>query len=85
MLSHGFELCWEYEKRYGKKHTCEKTLNETMCIFHNHSQMMPPDKRWHINDYRNVKEFVFAGPDEFKYDKSIDIFTAYKRYIASKP
>ena len=56
-----------------------------MCIFHNHSQMMPPDKRWHINDYVNVKDFVFAGPDEFKYDKSIDIFTAYKRYVASKP
>ena len=28
---------------------------------------------------------VFAGPDQFKYDKTIDIFTAYKRYIASKP
>ena len=85
MLSLGFEMCWEYTKRYGKQHTCEKTLNEAMCIFHNHSQMMPPDKRWHINDYVNVKDFVFAGPDEFKYDKSIDIFTAYQRYIASKP
>ncbi|NHK40104.1 hypothetical protein, partial [Thermus thermophilus] len=29
--------------------------------------------------------FVFAGPDEYKYDTSIDIFTAYKMYIASKP
>ena len=29
--------------------------------------------------------FTFAGPDEFKYDTSIDIFTAYKRYVASKP
>ena len=29
--------------------------------------------------------FTFAGPDEFKYDTSIDIFTAYKKYIASKP
>ena len=29
--------------------------------------------------------FVFAGPDQFKHDKTIDIFTAYKRYIASKP
>ena len=29
--------------------------------------------------------FAFAGPDEFKHDKTIDIFTAYKRYIASKP
>ena len=47
--------------------------------------MMLTHKRWHINDYVNVKDFVFAGPDEFKYDKSIDIFTAYQRYIASKP
>ena len=29
--------------------------------------------------------FVFAGPDEFKYDTSIDIHTKYKMYIASKP
>ena len=29
--------------------------------------------------------FAFAGPDEFKYDTSIDTFTAYKRYISSKP
>ncbi len=29
--------------------------------------------------------FVFAGFDQFKYDTSIDIFTKYKRYIASKP
>ena len=28
---------------------------------------------------------AFAGPDEFKYDTSIDIFTAYKYYIKSKP
>tara|TARA_A100001035_G_scaffold81427_1_gene63330 strand:- start:285 stop:446 length:162 start_codon:yes stop_codon:yes gene_type:complete len=28
---------------------------------------------------------VFAGPDEFKYDSSIDTLTKYKRYIASKP
>ena len=29
--------------------------------------------------------FVRAMPDEFKYDDTIDTFTAYKRYIASKP
>ena len=85
MLSHGFELCWEYEQRYGKKHTCELTLNEAMTIFHNHSQMQPPDERWHINDHMNVKEFVFAGPDEFKHDDTLDVFAKYKKYIASKP
>ena len=34
---------------------------------------------------KDTTPFVFAGPDEFKYDTSIDIFTAYKMYIASKP
>ena len=29
--------------------------------------------------------FVFAGPDEFKYDETVDIYTKYKMYIASKP
>ena len=29
--------------------------------------------------------FAFAGPDQFKHDQTIDIFTKYKRYIASKP
>ena len=28
---------------------------------------------------------AFSGPDEFKYDTSIDTLTAYKRYISSKP
>ena len=29
--------------------------------------------------------FVRAMPDKWKYDDSIDTFTAYKMYIASKP
>ena len=29
--------------------------------------------------------FTRAMPDEFKHDTSIDTFTAYKTYIASKP
>jgi hypothetical protein len=32
----------------------------------------------------NVTPFVRAMPDEWKCDDSIDTFTAYKRYIASK-
>ena len=32
-----------------------------------------------------LADFSRAMPDEFKYDDSIDTFTAYKRYIASKP
>ena len=32
-----------------------------------------------------VENFVRAMPDEYKLDTSIDTFTAYKMYIASKP
>ena len=35
--------------------------------------------------HKEATPFAFAGPDEFKYDTSIDTFTAYKRYISSKP
>ena len=72
LLAHGFALCEEYAARYGKEHTCFKTLLAA-------SKIIPE---------ANIMEhtpFVFAGPDEFKYDTSIDIFTAYKMYIASKP
>jgi hypothetical protein len=33
----------------------------------------------------NVTPFARAMPEEWKYDDTIDTFTAYKRYIASKP
>jgi hypothetical protein len=32
-----------------------------------------------------VTPFARAMPEEWKYDTSIDTFTAYKMYIASKP
>jgi hypothetical protein len=35
--------------------------------------------------YNMVEDFVRAMPDEYKLDESIDTFTAYKMYIASKP
>jgi hypothetical protein len=38
-----------------------------------------------IGIYKNVVEFTRAMPDEYKLDESIDTFTAYKMYIASKP
>jgi len=38
-----------------------------------------------LSCYEEATPFAFAGPDEFKHDKSIDILTKYKRYIASKP
>ena len=72
LLAHGIALCEEYFNRYGKCHTCYKTLFAADEII--------PYVKW--DDHT---PFVFAGPDEYKYDTSIDIFTAYKMYIASKP
>ena len=73
LLAHGLALCNEYSWRYGKIHSCEKTLEEATTIIPSAPAPYLP------------KSFTFAGPDEFKYDTSIDTFTAYKRYISSKP
>ena len=73
LLAHGLALCNEYEHRYGKSHSCEKTLIEAPTIIPSAPSPYLPSS------------FTFAGPAEFKYDTSIDIFTAYKRYVASKP
>jgi len=53
-------------------------LFEAKKIFHRFSKEA-------ITCYNYVQDYAFAGPDEFKYDTSIDTLTAYKRYIASKP
>jgi hypothetical protein len=72
LLVHGFALCQEYAARYEKTHTCFQTLLAANEIFPN------------VN-YSNYTPFVRAMPDEYKLDTSIDTFTAYKMYIASKP
>ena len=72
LLSHGFALCKEYQHRFTKQHSCLKTLTAATKIF--------PQ-----GDVRLVTPFVRAMPDEFKYDTSIDTFTAYRKYISSKP
>jgi hypothetical protein len=70
LIEHGLALCAEYTHRYKKTHSCQYTIECADIIF---PDCPPPTS------------FVFAGPDEFKYDDTIDIFTQYKRYIASKP
>ena len=71
LIEHGLALCYEYTHRYNKVHSCQSTMEHAVEIF-------PPQDG-------NPSSFAFAGPDQFKYDTSIDIFTAYKRYISSKP
>ena len=71
LIFHGLALCKEYTHRYGKKHSCYSTIAHCTHIFP--LQESEPT------------EFTFAGPDEYKNDDTIDIFTKYKRYISSKP
>jgi hypothetical protein len=71
LIKWGMNLCDEYHLRYGKFHSCYNTLLDAYYLF-------PKGKLDRVNS------FVRAMPDEFKLDTSIDTFTAYKRYIASK-
>ena len=71
LLAHGIGLCAEYKHRYGKTHSCEKTILEA-------GNLIP-------FTMDRPKSFTRAMPDELKYDTSIDTFTAYKNYIRSKP
>ena len=72
LIKHGLALCTEYTHRYGKVHSCEKTLDEASSII----PFSVPTTPTH---------FTRAMPDEYKHDTSIDTFTAYKNYIGSKP
>jgi hypothetical protein len=77
LIAHGFALCEEYAARYGKVHTCFKTLLVAREIF----PTADPQGR----SGKETTPFVRAMPDEYKLDTSINTFTAYKMYIASKP
>ena len=76
LIRHGLALCDEYTYRYGKAHSCEKTLLHAEMIF-------PFQYLRSVADHATV--FARAMPDQWKYDDTIDDITAYKRYIASKP
>jgi len=72
LIKHGMNLADEYHLRYGKQHSCYNTLLQAYYLF-------PKGK------ITEVTPFARAMPDEYKLDDSIDTFTAYKMYIASKP
>jgi len=77
LLAHGLALCEEYTERYGKIHTCHNSLLAAKEIL----PTADPQGR----SGKGPTPFIFAGPDEFKYDDTVDIYTKYKMYIASKP
>ena len=78
LIRHGHALCNEYTRRYQKIHACHDGIYEAEFLFTNKTHVT-------IDIYKNVKSFIRAMPDEYKLDTSIDTFTAYKMYIASKP
>ena len=74
LIRHGLALCEEYSNRYGKIHSCLATLAYA-------SKLFPIDAA----NRTELTPFARAMPEEYKFDDSIDTFTAYKMYIASKP
>ena len=78
LIVHGLALCTEYRYRYKKEHSCNNTLLQAKKLFYQKTNE-------HLNCYSKVNSFTRAMPDEYKLDNSIDTFTAYKMYIASKP
>ncbi len=70
LIKHGLALCLEYRHRYSKKHGCEDTILHATTIFPMNNDI--------------PTSFTRAMPDRFKYDTSIDTFTAYKDYIRYK-
>lgn len=78
LIQHGLGLCHEYLYRYEKHHSCIHTLWEAKKLFHRKSKKS-------ITCYIMAENFARAMPDEYKFDTSIDTYTAYKMYVASKP
>ena len=72
LIYHGFMLCEEYFRRYGKQIACYETLLRAFELFPN-------------GDFNKITPFIRAMPDPLKFNGAIDTFTAYKLYIASKP
>lgn len=78
LISHGCALTMEYYFRYGKVHSCAKTLMEAKRIFHKKSGIL-------ITAHSLADNFARAMPDDLKYNSSISTFEAYKLYINTKP
>jgi len=77
LIQHACGLCSEFARRYGHPHKLTKSIFEAKKLFHRETGEP-------ITIFRNVSEFVFAGPDEFKLDSTMDIVTKYQKYVASK-
>ena len=71
LINHGLALCAEYTHRYNKVHSCQSSIEYVNNTFPHHDDF--------------PTSYTRAMPEQFKFDTSIDTFTAYKNYISSKP
>ena len=78
LIQHACGLLHEFKYRYDKVHGLTSSIFAAKKLFHRATGST-------ILDHVLVDEFVFAGPDEFKLDTTIDIVDKYRRYVASKP
>lgn len=74
MITHGFALCAEYQRRYGKTHASFTAHTDAKHLFHEYTGLS-------LNVWQNVKSFARAMPEELKFDDTIDDVTAYRRYM----
>ena len=72
LIEHAYALCREYTLRFGKRHTCEDTIDTANDLF--------PQC-----DSGDHTPFVRAMPEEYKFDDTISTFDAYRMYLVSKP
>ena len=71
LINHGLALCAEYTHRYNKVHSCQSSIEYVNNTFPHHDDF--------------PTSYTRAMPEQFKFDTSIDTFTAYKNYIGGKP
>ena len=79
LIKHGLALSAEYTDRYGKIHSCQKSLMRAAEIFFEHTKK--PLNQF----YTQVESFTRAMPDELKHNNQIDTFEAYRLYLNTKP
>lgn len=74
MITHGLALCGEYSRRYEKTHACSVGLTDAKRLFEQNTNLK-------LADWRLVKGFARAMPNELKVDKSITDVAAYRAYV----
>jgi len=77
LLVHAQALCDEYTFRYNKVHACSATIETARNIFYEKTGL-------ELSVYEKVETFQRVMIDEIKNDMSIDVVTAYQRYVCSK-